>query len=149
MVRKLSTRSPIEVEDEETKQTKAWRWAFSHLRVRGDLEAELAHSLWNSMKAALRITLPDKADLHTSLLKLSIACNHSHGSFLSGDRAIRMRECLQEWLQRKDENWFAEFTEDMGRGRADCTNETPLVTFDEIMNSHLIKSKGRFATCHV
>lgn len=95
MVRKLSTRSPIEVEDEETKQTKAWRWAFSHLRVRGDLEAELAHSLWNSMKAALRITLADGADLHTSLLKLSIACNHSHGSFLSGDRAVRMRECLQ------------------------------------------------------
>ena len=131
------------MEDEESKQTKAWRWIFTRLRVRGDLEAELAHSLWNGMKAALRITLPDTSSLQTSLLKLTICCNHSHGAFLSGDRGVRMKECLQDWLLERNLEWWESFREDMRcvpTGRV--TN--PVLSLEELMNSNLIRNKGRF-----
>ena len=72
------------MEDEETSRTRAWRYLFGIVKVRGDLEGDSSHSLWNTMKAGLKTTIPNGSDLWTSMLKLSICANYSHGAFLSG-----------------------------------------------------------------
>ena len=85
-----------QVEDEESSQTKAWRYLFSRLRIRGDLEAEASHPQWNSFKRAL-----NDAQLQESVLKLSIAANYSHGSFLSGDNGRNAAKLWRNTLRTR------------------------------------------------
>ena len=132
-------RSPVQVEDEETQQTKAWRYLFSELKIRGDVEPELAHPLWNSFKRSLT-----GSGLQESALKLSICCNYSHGSFLSGDHYEQKREALQAYLETKDREWMDDLAADLGL-EADGDGD-PLLTLEDVMKSGAVRRRGKFET---
>jgi hypothetical protein len=62
------------------------------------LEPELAHPLWNALKRSLKVRLPSGSDLSTSVLKLSIIANYSHGAFKSGDKFTKMKESFHVFM---------------------------------------------------
>lgn len=134
------------VEDQETSQTKAWRYIFRTLKVRGELEGDLAHSLWNCFKNALmKVDLADGSDLQTCKLKLTIACNFAHGAFRSGDKRIKMKECLSDFLKKQDSDWWQTFCEDLAEDRGFQREEnSPLELLEDVISSRSIASKGRY-----
>ena len=75
------------MEDEEGVQGKAWNFLLEVGAIRGMMEPEMAHPWWNSYKRAAKQT-----GLDSSILKLTILCNHPHGSFQNGDRFFTRRD---------------------------------------------------------
>lgn len=59
----------------------------------------MSHSLWNSFKNAIKVCLPVVLGcLQTSMAKLSICANFQSGAFRSGDKFIRLQECVRKYL---------------------------------------------------
>ena len=86
---------------------------FDRLQIRGDLEPELAHLQWNSVKKAMKAVLADGSDFTEALLKLSIISNFGHGSFLTAEHGYRRREALLEYLQQQPPEFFETLMEDL------------------------------------
>ena len=89
------------MEDEEGVQCKCWHYLFDVASLRGCVEPELAHPLWNSFKRSLR-----QADLDTSMLKLTVIANFGHGSFNNCDRHFTRLEVMQDYLSSQTDEWF-------------------------------------------
>ena len=114
---------------------------FSRLRIRGDLEAEASHPQWNSFKRAL-----NDAQLQESVLKLSIAANYSHGSFLSGDKWEKRREALAEYLENKGVEYFNDLAGELGYEADDGGFEYPILDASEVLESAAIRRRGKYVT---
>ena len=119
-------------------QTKAWRYLFSELRCRGDVEAEQSHPMWNSFKRAL-----SSSGLTEAALKLSICANFGHGSFLSDDKYLKRRECLEEYLQQQNPDFFQDLCEELGDTDVAAPGQEAL-RFHEVLDSAGIRRRGRF-----
>lgn len=121
---------------------------FRNLKVRGDLEPDLAHSLWNTFRGAFKGTeLPDGSDFQTAMLKLTIAANYAHGAYRSGDKHLRMKSALEVFLSRQNSTWWENFSEDMAQNRQVSREEgSPVELLDNIMNSQSVRAKGLYAT---
>ena len=109
--------------DEEGLQCKAFRFLFGKCRLRGDTEPEAAHPLFNALKRAWRAVLPNMRDYNTSVLKLCICCNYSHGSYLSGGNHAKKQELFLEFLEAQPLSWFQQFSEDLAVGRGHFADE--------------------------
>ena len=94
-------------------QTKAFRFLFSEVRLRGGTEPELVHPLFNALKRAWRSVMPNMRDYNTAVLKLCICCNWSHGSYLTAEHHTRKRELLLEFLQAQSPEWMEDFSEEL------------------------------------
>ena len=129
------------VEDEESQQTKSWRFLFSRCKIRGDLESELAHPYWNAFKRALV-----DADLQESSLELSICANFSHGSFLSGDKHAKQREVLSDFMSQQSDCWFDDIATELGLHEEDPSSSGLLYASD-VLNSGGIRRRGKFDPC--
>ena len=126
------------VEDEETSQTKAWGYLFSAVKMRGEVQPEVAHSFWNSMKNGLKCRCPDLAgDLQTSQLKLTIAANFRHGAFRSGDKLLRIQEVTKAFLDRRPPSWLYNFFVENGE-------EDPVQLVEDMESAPAFRTKGKF-----
>ena len=101
------------VEDEETVQTKVWHYLFEKkTKVRGLGEGELAHPLRNAYKRAFK-----DVGLDTSVPKLTVLSNFGHCSFTNGDKPFTRREYFQAYLERQNEDWFSELSDNIAFDR--------------------------------
>ena len=82
--------------DEEGTQGKAWSYLFRQCKVRGAVEPEVGHPLYNAQKNAIN----DWGE-RGSILKLTHICNYNHGAFLSGDRLLTRHEAFSKWLSKQ------------------------------------------------
>ena len=140
----LCTHSGVwQVEDEETVQTKAWNYLFEKAKVRGLVEGELAHPLWNAYKRAIK-----DADLDTSVLKLTILSNFGHGSYTNGDKLFTRREYLQKYLERQNDDWYSELADNIAFDRhlwgEHLTPNDLDALFSDFIEADTIARRGRF-----
>ena len=132
------------MEDEETVQTKAWNYFFEVLRLRGLVEGEMAHPLWNCFKRSFR-----DVGLDTSVLKLTILANFGHGSFTNGDKTFVRREFLSNYMQKTaTEDMLATLAENLSfdRGISDFafSPEDVAAMLDSFMDAKTIGTRGKF-----
>lgn len=100
--------------DEEGTQGKAWSYLFRQCKVRGAVEPEICHPLYNAQKNAIN-DWGEKG----AILKLTHICNYNHGDFLSGNRKFTRSEAFEAWLEKQSDSYLDELTEkiseDMGQ----------------------------------
>ena len=130
------------VEDEEGCQTKAWNYLAEVAGLRCLVEPELCHPLWNAFKRSVRY-----AGLETSVLKLTVLCNHSHGAFLSGERYHTRQEIVGDFLAAQGDEFFLDVAESLAfdRGESYDPDQVP-DRFREWMDSPAIARRGLFVT---
>ena len=92
--------------DEEGTQGKAWSYLFRQCKIRGAMEPEICHPLYNAQKNAIN----DWGE-RGSILKLTHICNYNHGAFLSGDRLLTRQEAFGTWLSKQSEDYLQELHE--------------------------------------
>ncbi|CAE7230600.1 unnamed protein product [Symbiodinium microadriaticum] len=126
------------VEDEEGCQTKAWNYLAEVAGLRCLVEPELCHPLWNAFKRSVRY-----AGLETSVLKLTVLCNHSHGAFLSGERYHTWQEIVGDFLAAQAHDFFLDVVESLAfdRGESYDPDQVP-DRFREWMDSPAIARRG-------
>ncbi|OLP73380.1 hypothetical protein AK812_SmicGene47403, partial [Symbiodinium microadriaticum] len=106
--------------------------------------AEVSHPQWNSFKRALK-----DAQLQESVLKLSVAANYSHGSFLSGDKWEKRKEALAEYLDGKGVEYFDDLAGELGYEADDDGFDYPILDASELLQCAAIRRRGKYVTWQV
>lgn len=79
-----------------------------------------------------------------AVLKLSICANFAHGSFLSGDKQLKRRECLYDYLTTvADAAWFENLSSELGLEEEGAHT----MSVEEIMESSAMRRRGKFEPC--
>lgn len=129
-----------EVEDEESVQTKSWMFLFDICRVRGLLEAELAHPLWNGYRRACKDSM-----LEGSVLRLTVLTNFPHGAWVSGDRYFHRKEMLEAFLRNQTAEWFEDIAENIAIDRGEPVQADSVPdSFEDWLTSPSITNRGIF-----
>lgn len=82
------------------------------------------------------------------LITLPISARAIFGARLPGDKFVRMKESLAEFLKLKDSDWWLNFQSEIAEEQGcECQQESPLLSLDEIMQEDVMRAKGRFAAC--
>jgi hypothetical protein len=131
--------------DSEGKQGKGWLYLFKACKLRGALEPEICHPLWNPFKNAI----DDVEGMKESALKLTHVCNYNHGSFKSGDRGFTKREIFADYLSKQPDEYYDMLQEEiascLGIGNPEEA-ESLRWQFNEFMQAPCIAKRNIFAT---
>ncbi|CAE7426520.1 unnamed protein product, partial [Symbiodinium microadriaticum] len=131
------------VSDEESSQTKAFHFLFSHVGCRGLCQPEISHPKWNSFKRALAAS-----GLEFDILKLTVIANYAHGPYAGGDRLVMKQEMLASFLQKQTQDYFADIAAeiclDQDASMDTASGETAAMMLEDFMSSDALKNRGLF-----
>ena len=130
-----------QVADEEGVQNKCFHFLHSYIGVRGAISPEISHPKWNCWKRAVK-----HSNMNYDLMRLTIAANYGHGTRLTGERVTMRREYLETWLEKQDEQYFDEISEEINhdRGETGMTSDAVQASMTDFLESPLIKRRAHF-----
>ncbi|CAE7631480.1 unnamed protein product, partial [Symbiodinium sp. CCMP2456] len=130
------------VADEEGVQNKCFHFLHSYIGVRGAICPEISHPKWNCWKRAVK-----HSGMNYDLMRLTIAANYGHGTRLTGERVTMRREYLERWLEKQEEQYFEEISEEINhdRGERGMTSDAVQASITDFLESDLIKRRAHFA----
>ena len=121
-------------------QNKCWHYLFEVASLRGCVEPELSHPLWNAFKRSAR-----QAGLETSILKLTVISNFGHGSFNNGDHHFTRREVMEEYLNNQTDEWFECQAENWAFDKGTQMESDWVPTAADWLESPALTTRGLFA----
>ncbi len=133
------------VGDEEGLQNRAMHFLFSFVGLRGAITPEICHPKWNCFKRAYAA-----AGMDYDVLRLTIACNYSHGTKLTGERATDRKQFLSNYLRKQSRQYFMDLKDEilLDRGipcdSVDAGDMDPQLLLEEFLECPSICKKGQF-----
>ena len=138
----ISCDACLQVSDEESSQTKAFHFLFSHVGCRGLTQPEISHPKWNAFKRAAATS-----NLEFDLLRLTVCANYAHGPWTNGDRLVLKQQALESYLDKQSEDWFSDMAEEIARDAGESellSEEQARASMSDFLDSEAIRNRGAF-----
>ena len=87
-----------------------------------------------------------KAFARTTVRILIPRGNHRHGSYNSGDKLLSRQQCFENFLESKDDTYFANLVEDMAFDQdVDEVSIDAKADAEVFLESKAVRARGEFA----